>query len=449
MLITNANIITFQKPNRILSDSAILIKNGVIEKIGKNKELIETFPHEEKINAKSYFILPGNLCSHTHFYSAFSRGLSIPGDPPSAFPEILSKLWWKLDKSLKPEDIYLSTLISLIDAIKHGTTSLIDHHASQNSISYSLDRIAQAVQESGLRACLCYEVTDRDGNRKAKEGIKENVRFLELLKKNKYFNNRISGLFGLHSSFTLSDKTLDTCRSLIPENNGYHLHVAEHNIDEYDSLKKTGKRVIERLYDFGILGTKTIAAHCVNLDLKEMLLLKETGTWVTHQPRSNMNNAVGMADVESMLNAGIIVGLGNDGFSNAMWDEWRTTYLVHKLWNRDPRKMGADTVLQMAVYNNAEIVNSIFDRRIKVGIIEEGANADLIFVDYDPVTPLSTENLPWHMIFGFRDSMVKTTIVDGKIIMLDSEIKTLDEDHIAFEAQRASKQVWNRFLQQK
>jgi putative selenium metabolism protein SsnA len=447
MLITNANIITFQQPNQILRDYAILIKKGKIEKIGKNKELVETFPHEEQLNVKSQYVLPGNLCTHTHFYSAFSRGLSIPGDAPSIFPEILSKLWWKLDKSLDLEAVYLSALVSLIDAIKHGTTTLVDHHASPNAINTSLDHIARAVQESGLRAVLCYEVSERDGEKRTAEGIEENLRFLDLIKTNHAFNNHITGMFGLHASLTLSDSTLDRCRSKVSKNTGFHIHVAEHYVDEYDSLKKTGKRVIERLNEHGILGDKTIAAHCVHVDSNEAFILKQTNTWVTHQPRSNMNNAVGVASVESMLHAGIKVGMGNDGFSNAMWDEWRTTYLVHKLWNLDPRRMGADKIIEMAVYNNAELINHLFEN-IKVGVISEGAQADLIIVDYDPITILTPGNLPWHIIFGFRDGMVKTTIVDGKILMLDGELKTLDEDKITYEAHKISKIVWEKFNQQ-
>jgi putative selenium metabolism protein SsnA len=447
MLIINANVISFDPNNPIIEDCSLLIIDGIIKKIGNKETLIQQFPDEERLDAKNHYLMPGNICAHTHFYGAFARGLSIPGDAPANFPEILEKLWWKLDNSLNSQDILNSAQVCLIDSIKHGTTTLIDHHASPKAISGSLDVIAQAVLESGVRASLCYEVTDRGGLDLAKEGIKENLRFIELVRKNYNFGSMISAMFGLHASLTLSDETLEECRQQIPAGIGFHIHVAEHPVDEYDSLKKSGKRVVERLNDYGILGEKTIVAHAVHINIKEINILKETGTWVTHQPRSNMNNAVGLSDVESMLDYGVKVGMGNDGFSNAMWDEWRSAYLVHKLWNLDPRRMGADIIIKMAVENNASLVNKLFGD-LQIGVIAEGANADLIIVDYQPFTPLTSENLPWQMIFGFRDSMILTTIVAGKVLMADHELKTMDEEKITHEALISSKKVWDKFSSQ-
>ncbi len=447
MIIINANVISFDPNNPLIEDCSLLITDGIIKKIGNKETLIQQFPDEERLDAKNHYVMPGNICAHTHFYGAFARGLSIPGDAPANFPEILEKLWWKLDNSLNSQDILNSAQVCLIDSIKHGTTTLIDHHASPNAISGSLDMIAQAVLESGVRASLCYEVTDRGGLDLAKEGIKENLRFIELVRKNHNFGSMISAMFGLHASLTLSDETLEECRQQIPAGIGFHIHVAEHPVDEYDSLKKSGKRVVERLNDHGILGEKTIVAHAVHVNIKEMNILKETGTWVTHQPRSNMNNAVGMSDVESMLDYGVKVGMGNDGFSNAMWDEWRSAYLVHKLWNLDPRRMGADIITKMAVENNAALVNKLFGD-LQIGVIAEGSNADLIIVDFHPFTPLTSGNLPWQMIFGFRDSMILTTIVAGKVLMADREFKTMDEEKITREALKSSKKVWDKFSSQ-
>ena len=191
------------------------------------------------------------------------------------------------------DDVKYSALVCLVDAVKHGTTTLIDHHASPNAIDGSLDVIADAVNQAGLRAVLCYEVTDRDGLDKSKAGIAENVRFIKSKSAISHQPSAIAATFGLHASLTLSDKTLEECRKA--HDGGFHIHVAEHEVDEYDSLKKSGTRVVDRLNKFGILGQRTIAAHCVHIDHREAQLLRETNTWVTHQPRSNMNNAVGAA----------------------------------------------------------------------------------------------------------------------------------------------------------
>ncbi len=445
MLIINGKIITWGNENRILPDGwGLLVRDGVIEKVAPQDELIHTYPEEVWLNAKGQFVMPGNICAHTHFYGAFSRGLAIPGNAPSTFTQILDKLWWNLDKALDEDGVRFSALVCLIDAIKHGTTTLIDHHASPNAIDGSLDVIADAVAESGLRASLCYEVTDRDGVEKTEQGIQENLRFIERIKSRDERDANLRAHFGLHASLTLSDATLERVQSLCPEGIGFHIHAAEGIEDQDDSLQKSGKRVVHRLDQFGILRPESILAHGVHLDEGEISRLAEAGSWLTHQPRSNMNNAVGVAPIEAMLEAGVRVGMGNDGFSNTMWQEWKEAYLLHKLAYGDPQRMGGYSVLKMAVENNSALVTALFDG-LRVGEISEGAAADLIFVDYHPFTPMNAGNLPWHILFGFQESMVTATIVAGATLMYDRKILLLDEEEITAKTMEISKQTWQRF----
>jgi cytosine/adenosine deaminase-related metal-dependent hydrolase len=342
--------------------------------------------------------------------------------------------------------VHYSALVCLVEAVRHGTTTLVDHHASPNAIEGSLEEIAKAVEETGVRASLCYEVTDRNGIDGAQAGIRENMRHIESVRKGGSRKGQIGALFGLHASLTLSEATLDACRQACPEDVGFHIHVAEHPVDEYDSLQKTGLRVIDRLNRHGILGPRSLIIHAVHVDLREIEQLAETTTWVSHQPRSNMSNAVGLPMVESMLRAGVKVCLGNDGFSNAMWEEWKTGFLAHKLLNLDPRRMPAETMVQMAIYNNAELINSQLG--IRTGVLAEGAEADFMTVEYYPFTPMTADNLPWHMVFGFHESMITDVVVAGKVLMQNRELKTLDEEKIAFEAQKLIPNVWSRFNQQ-
>lgn len=446
MLITNGKVITWGCPNEILEGYSLYIKDGLILEIGPDREMKEKYSGETSLNAHSQYIMPGNICAHTHFYGAYSRGMGIPGAAPNAFPRILEKLWWPLDKALTPEAVRYSALVCLIDAVRHGTTTLFDHHASPSCIDGSLDWIAEAVLETGVRASLCYEVTDRNGKDGALKGIQENIRFGRQISAHNS-GGMLSAKFGLHASLTLSEETLDACREANGGELGFHIHVAEHSSDEYDSLYKSGSRVIERLEKHQILGNRSIIVHAVHIDPREMQILAETGTWVTHQPRSNMNNAVGLPDVTGMLRMGIKVGLGNDGFSNTMWDEWKAAYLAHKLIRMDPRWMQADTIAQMAIENNRDLAAASFDCA-PIGIIAPGAVADLIFVDYHPYTPLTPENLPWHIVFGFNESMITTTIVNGKILMENRELKTLDEDKIAYEAMKLAPGIWQRYNSQ-
>ncbi len=445
MLITNAWIITWETPNRLLESHAVRIVDGRIEALGPSSTLEAEYPDDEVLDAGGQILMPGNICAHTHFYGAFARGMAIPGRAPQDFPAILKKLWWPLDKALSEEDVRYSALVSLADAIKHGTTTLVDHHASPNTISGSLDIIADAVDQAGLRAVLCYEVTDRDGPEKARQGIDENVRFLARCAKEQVAGGRVAGSFGLHASLTLSEETLEACRQAAPDGVGFHIHVAEHEEDEYQSLEMHGDRVVDRLQRHGILGDRSIIAHAVHIDTQEIHLLAETGTWVTHQPRSNMNNAVGVAAVESMLRAGVRVCLGNDGFSNTMWDEWKTTYLVHKVWRRDPRRMAGDRVAQMGAYNNAALANVFLDPPL--GRVQPGAAADLILVDYHPFTPMTAGNLPWHILFGFNESLISMTMVDGQVLMRDRQLLTLEEAEITARARELAPDVWERYQQ--
>jgi putative selenium metabolism protein SsnA len=390
--------------------------------------------------------MPGQICAHTHFYGAFARGLYIPGPPAKDFPEILQSLWWKLDKALDLDGVRSSAEVCLVDAIRHGTTTLIDHHASQRAIDGSLDVVADAVLASGLRAALCYEVTDRDGPVAAQAGIRENVRFARKMAEARQDDpaapaaTHLAATFGLHASLTLSDATLERCAE---EARRFHVHVAEHPVDEYDSLQKSGHRVVERLHGFGITGPESIMAHCIYIDAWEAALLRETETFVSHQPRSNMNNAVGAAEITPLLRAGMKVCLGNDGFSNDMFAEMKVADMLQKIAHGDPRYLGADKVLQMAVANNRRLAAAFFDR--PVGIVAPDAYADLILLDYHPTTPLSPANLPWHILFGVSGSHVASTIVHGRVLMRDRKLLTLDEAAVTARSRVVAQATWERY----
>jgi putative selenium metabolism protein SsnA len=441
MLITNATLVTWGEHPQILNDYALYIEDGVIQAVGPTEVLIPNYRTTRQLSASGQLVMPGNICAHTHFYGAYARGLAIPGPAPVDFPQILRRLWWGLDRALDKDSVYSSAMVCLIDAIKHGTTALIDHHASPNFIDGSLDVIADAVNRAGLRAVLCYEVSDRDGQESAEAGIAENVHFIQTSRE----HPRIRGTFGLHASMTLSEETLSSCVEALPEGAGFHIHVAEHEADQEDSLDRYGKRVVYRLNDHGVLGERTITAHCVHIDEGELDILHQTGTWITHQPRSNMNNAVGAMNLNAMLAKDVKLGLGNDGFSNNMWEEWNAAYLLHKVIQRDPRSANGADIARIAVHNNARLVEQFFPG-IRLGELTEGAAADIIFVDYKPFTTLHAGNLPWHVLFGFQSSMVTATIVHGEVLMHNRQLLTLNEDLIFEEALALAPDVWARYV---
>jgi putative selenium metabolism protein SsnA len=437
-------LITWGKPNQILEDQAILIGNGKVVEFGFSDEMIRRYPEEEWLDTRGQYVLPGNINAHGHYYSAFAVGITVPGEAPFALPTILQKLWWPFDKALSEEDVRYSVLVGAIDAIRHGTTTLFDHHSSPNCIEGVLDVIADVMDESGLRSVLCFEVTDRDGPERTKAGIAENARFLHRCNQEHISEGRVAANFGIHAPMTVSDETLTACREAVPQGTGFHLHVAEHEYDQIRSQAMAGTRSVDRLQQHGILNNKSILAHAIHLDAREVSLIAQNNSWVSHQPRNNQNAADGIAEVESYLRAGVRVCLGNDGLSNTMWREAEAAYFLQKIKHRDSRRLHGDQLLQMAIHNNAALASAYFPEG-RLGVIEPGAFADLIFVDYKPATPMTVENIAGHFVFGFNESMITTTIVNGQILMKDRVLTTLDEEEIKAKSREIVPAFWKRY----
>ncbi|MCX6163954.1 MAG: putative aminohydrolase SsnA [Ignavibacteriae bacterium] len=439
LLIKNGVILTLGDNPKVLYKHSILIENGIIKKVAPTSEFKDKY--EKEIDANGKVVLPGFINAHMHFYSTLVRGLG-KAKPSSNFIEVLENLWWRLDKALTLEDCYYSALIMLVNSIRRGTTTFIDHHASPKTITGSLQQIAKAVKETGLRASLCYEVSDRDSESIAEEGLKENYEFIKYTQKNN--DEFLKALFGLHASFTLSNKTLEKASKLGNElNSGFHIHVAEAESDEEHCEKNFGMRVVERLNKFGILGEKTIAAHCVHVNDNEMNLLKDTGTAVVHNPQSNLNNAVGIADVIKMVNKGILVGLGTDAMTVNMTEEVRVALWAQHLKQKNP-SAGFMEITSTLYSNNAKIVKRYWNTPL--GKIEEGAAGDIILIDYNPPTPLDENTYLGHLVFGISQSDVDTTIVNGKVLMENKILKIdVDEVAIAAKARELTKELWSRF----
>jgi putative selenium metabolism protein SsnA len=421
-LIGNGKVITRDKDLPLIESGAVLVEGNRILKVGKNDELRREYPDAEYIDAKNGLIMPGLINTHNHIYSAMARGMSINGYNPKGFLEILDGLWWNIDRHLTLEQTKQSAIATYIDCIKNGVTTVFDHHSSYGSIEGSLFTIADAAKDLGVRTCLCYEVSDRDGEEKMRAAVKENADFIKYT--SGLTDDMAKAMMGIHASFTISDETFAFIRQNTPDNIGYHIHIAEGIEDLYDSLKKYGKRVVNRLMDQGILGPKTVAGHCVYVNSQEMDLLKETDTVVVHNPESNMGNACGCPPTIEIFNRGIMTGLGTDGYTNDMFESYKVGNLLHKhslcdanaAWNEIPA---------MLFENNARIANRYFETPL--GVLKAGAAADIIVADYDPLTPMTADNINSHMLFGLNGSKVVTTMINGKVLMKDRVLLNIDE----------------------
>jgi putative selenium metabolism protein SsnA len=440
LLIGNGRLLSLVPENPYQENGAVAIDGDRIVAVGPTAELKRRYPEAEWLDARGMVIMPGMINTHMHLYSTFARGMALKDAPPGNFLEILQRLWWRLDKALTLEDVYYSALIPLIDCIKSGTTTILDHHASPRAVRGSLEMIARAAVETGVRTCLAYEVSDRDGETIMREGIEENI---ATIKKYRGQEGLVSATFGLHASFTLSDATLAACREAEAEvGSGFHIHVAEGIQDVEDALEREGKRVVERLADHGILGPRTIAAHCVHVTEREIAILKETGTLVVHNPESNMGNAVGCAPVGDMLAVGVVVGLGTDGYTGDMFESLKVANVLRKFVSGDPNA-GWTEVPAMVFANNSRIAEQFFAH--PVGRLQEGAYADIILVNYHAPTPITTANWFGHLLFGFNAGLVDTTIIGGKVLMRERRLLHLDEAAIAARARELAVKVWERF----
>lgn len=440
MILKNGRVITQDKDRPYIEDGAVVIERNKIIAVDTTENILAKYKEEDIIDVDGKVIMPGFINTHHHIYSAFARGMASSGKPNENFLEILENLWWKIDKKLSLEDLKYSAYTTYIDCIKKGVTTVFDHNASPFAVTGSLDSIADAAKDLGLRTCLCYEVSDRDGEKIAQEGIDENINFIK--KYNTDEQNMIKGMFGLHASFTLSDETLRKCdEELKGLNAGYHVHVAEGIDDLEQCLEKYGKRVVERLRDMNILGDKTIAVHCIHVTDDELNILRDTNTMVVHNPESNMGNAVGCQPFLELHQKGITIGLGTDGYTSDMTESMKVANIIHKHVKQNPSVAWGEVPVSM-FENNRKIAQKYFSGDL--GILRAGALADVIVVDYDPLTPMNENNINSHILFGFTGKDVVTTIIDGKVIMQDRKLVGINEKEIFKTSREVAKKLWDR-----
>ena len=438
MIIGNGYLITNDADNNFYDNGAVLVKGNVIEDIGNFEDLKAKYPGEEIVDVKGKVIMPGMICAHSHIYSAYARGMAA-SKPTVDFYTVLENLWWALDKKLTTEDVKLNALTTYIESIRNGVTTLIDHHAGPNSVEGSLFTIREAALETGMRTSLCYEVTDRDGVEIAEKGIKENIDFIKACQKDDY-GDMIKGLFGLHASFTVSDDTLYKAREAMEGvYDGYHVHVAEGIEDQYECLEKHGKRVVKRLHDFDILGPNTLGIHCVHVSPEEIDILAHTKTMSVHNPESNMNNAIGCPPVLTMMEKGIVVGLGTDAYTNDMFESMKVANILQS-HNVCKPSAGFMPTIEMQFKNNPKILSRYFNKPL--GVLEKGAYADLITLDYNPHTPLTANSWYGHSLFGFTGRLVVDNMINGKFVMKDKELVNVDVDEIHARSREGAKRIW-------
>ena len=435
ILIKNALVVTLDDSGTILPNGQILIEGSKISAVGT---ALAAPPHAQVIDAEGMVAMPGLINAHHHLYSSFARGFAPPGEPASNFVQILERMWWKLDLALDPEAVRYSSLVALVEAIRTGCTTIVDHHASPSCTDGSLDVMEETFRQAGLSGCLCYETSDRNV---PGDGLAENARFLR--KTQASGDGQITALFGLHAQMTLSDATLEaTAAACAGALSGVHIHVAEDLSDEENCLAKHGTRIVQRLHKFGLTGPKSLFIHGIHLDESEMDLIAQTGTMMVHNPESNMNNAVGTQKMLALLKKGILLGLGTDGMTSHMISAARVAHLLQRATLADPRVAFCEAC-DMLLSKNAQIAARCFPE--PRGQLAPGQLADVAMFDYVPTTPLEPGRFLGHLLYGLNVARVHTTIARGNVLMRDSKILSLDEKEICAKAREAARATWSRF----
>ena len=438
LVIGNGKLFTRNDEMPFVENGAVAIEGTKIASVGETEAIKKQYGDAEFIDAKGGVIMPAFINTHEHIYSAMARGLSIKGYNPKGFLDILDGQWWTIDRHLTLEQTKYSAVETLISCIRNGVTTVFDHHASFGQIGGSLFTIADVAKELGVRACLCYEISDRDGMDKARESVMENAEFIRYALKDD--TDMIAGMMGMHAQFTISDATMELAAANKPDEVGYHIHVAEGIEDLHDCLKKYGKRIVDRLMDFNILGEKTLLGHCIYINPHEMDLIKDTNTMVVHNPDSNMGNACGCPPTMELVHRGILTGLGTDGYTHDMIESYKVANVLHKHHLCDANAAWGE-VPKMLFENNAAIANRYF--KTPLGVLKEGAAGDVIVVDYNPPTQLDASNINGHILFGMTGRDVVTTVANGRVLMKDREIKVIDVEEAMAKCREESAKLWH------
>jgi putative selenium metabolism protein SsnA len=395
---------------------------------------------DEVIDCQGCVVMPGLVNGHTHLYSALAAGMPAPPKTPKNFHEILKYVWWRLDRAHDEASVEASGVVGALAALRCGTTTLIDHHASPHFIDGSLTALEAGIATVGCRAVTCYEVTDRNAPDEAARGIAENVRYIEACRA--AGNPRFAGMVGAHASFTLSEGSLAQCADACRQTKtGLHIHVAEDPIDAKLTSERFDCGLMDRLERHGILELpQSIIGHATHLSESELARLNECGETISiaHNPNSNMNNGVGYTPIANLAKPPL---LGTDGIGADLWREARTALFKSHDANR---AIPFDGPLKMLAAS-AKLASSYLGCRL--GVLDGGAAADLVVSRYQPATPLTAENLAGHVIYAMGPEFIRDVMIGGEWCLRNGEVTSCDETEVRRSTCEVTHRLYDRLAQ--
>jgi putative selenium metabolism protein SsnA len=439
LIVGPATIVTNDPAQPVIQNSAVLCENGRVSTIGAFDTLRKQSASATVLPADGKVIFPGLINAHHHLYSTFSRGMPIPaGTHLTNFTEILEGIWWRLDRAIDLTDVEVGAWPPLVECLRWGCTTFIDHHASPDAILGSLDVLAKVADELSLRGAFCYELTDRNGPEGTKLGIEENSRFAKACSA----GSRHRPLLGLHASFTVSDETLAAAAKAWPSDVPIHIHVAEDQSDVIRTKDQYGRSIVERLDANGLLRKGSILVHGIHLNEQDLKRIAEAGAWLVHNPESNANNAVGHLDVLKAMDLGVNVALGTDGMASNMLRAAKSAYLMIRHQRRTPT-VGFDLPRKLLLEQNAKLAQQLFGDPT-IGTLKVGAPADLCVLDYLSPTPLDASTFDGHLVFGLTEAPVLATVSNGRIRFDRGSFPGIDFRTLDQRLMQSAKRVWER-----
>ena len=420
---------------RVIEDAGVAVVDGRVAAVGSADDIAKGFGADEVIDARRCIVMPGLICSHTHLYGIALRGSALKIRPPSDFLQILQRIWWPVDEALTNDDAYATALAAGAESLTNGTTCYADTYSAPNAIEGSLDGIAKASNDVGLRGIISFEATERRSADEGTRGLKENLRFIA--RKDK---GRAKGMISLHASFTVSDDLISrgveaSRRHRVP----LTIHVSEGPNDGYHNMERYGQRSVERLHESGLLSSRAVLAHCVHLNRREIGLIAKSSSSVAHNPMSNMLNAVGVASLTEMMDQGVNVGLGNDGYVFDMFENMRAGFLLQRVARRDPNRPTPQEVMEMCTVNAARAYGLS-----SLGSIEVGKRADIIVVRPTFTATPYSGSIYGYIVNSLRGPDVRDAIVDGQVVMKNRKLITLDIHEAETKVMKTMNRLWDR-----
>jgi len=435
LLVRGGVTVTMDQKRRVIRDSAVAVEDGRVLGVGPTEEISSGFRTDEVIDAKGCIIMPGLICAHTHLYGIALRGSGLNVKPPSDFLQILQRIWWPVDEALTNEDAYATTLAAGIESLMNGTTCFADTYSAPNSIEGSLDHIAKASNEVGIRGIISFEATERRSEQEGTRGLQESLRFIG--RKDK---GRAMGMVSLHAPFTVTDELIAHGVEAIEKHHvPLTIHVSEGPGDVYHNMERYGIRSVERLHDSGLLSPRSVLAHCVHLDDREIELISKSSANVAHNPMSNMLNAVGVSPLLEMMDHGVNVGLGNDGYIFDMFENMRAAYLLQRVSRRNPNRPSPQEVIEMCTVNAARAYG--LD---SLGSIEVGKRADLIVVRPSYMATPYSGSVYGYVVNGLRGSDVRDVVIDGEVVVRDKKVLKVDVRRSEARVLKTMDRLWRR-----